>query len=103
MLLSSNINYDNTYKTMIEAKQNSHLLNIPSGSEKQLYNIGDQVITSEHATQIIKTEDNAKIVDTYIQNGYFYYVIEYSRLKAKCKNKLEKITNTFRQKDLIKL
>ena len=45
------------------------MVNIPTGRQTQLYTIGSKVNSNGI--------ENATITDTYKQNGYVYYVIEW--------------------------
>ncbi len=99
MLLSNSINYDNTLKTMIEARQNQHLLNIPLGNEKQLYNIND-IVTVIKGFSDIAEGTKAIIKDIYNNNGYFRYILQIERIKAGCKKKIEIIERNARQEEI---
>lgn len=85
------INFDNTlqvkqFAQTQQAKDILNMVNIPTGRQTQLYNIGSKV----NANGI----DNAIITDTYKQNGYVYYVISWKHGK-------KVFTSNERQQDLI--
>jgi len=65
--------FDNTLqvKNFANSPEGQVILNTPAprGNEKQLKNIGDKVNGNGY--------DNAKIIDIYKQNGFFYYVCEW--------------------------
>ena len=85
------LNFDNTHKIRLEAQKLQHLLNVPTGNEKQLYNIGDVIITSNKSPYKL---NKAVIADTYKQNGYCYYIVKYNESKRRVN------TLTLRQKDI---
>lgn len=66
------INFDNTLQVKNQAKKLQHLLKVPQGTEKQKYNIGDIVKSTKYATYSIK----GKIVEIYLENGYYRYVVK---------------------------
>ena len=83
--------FDNSYNIKSLAQDLQHLLKVPEGQEKQLFDVGDKVGTTNTCARILT---NAIIIDLYQQNGFYYYVIEYDfcrRIKAHV---------TLRQKDI---
>ena len=90
------ISYYNPIMTKIAAKNavEAGVLNLLAGNEKQLYNIGQQIITTTLSTITLEKEDNAVIRNVYCENGYFYYDIRYDVNKAKKGNCI------LRQKDI---
>jgi len=65
-------NFDNTkaIKDFANSQKGQNILNdIPKGKQKQIYTVGQKV----NANGIT----NAIITESYMQNGYCYYVIEY--------------------------
>lgn len=100
MIITNGINFDNTLQVKLSAKANEHYINnIPSGNEKQKYNIGDTVITIQHVIDILPNT-KGKIIDIYNNNGYIRYIVQFERLKANCKRKTELIERNFRQNEI---
>lgn len=91
MIISNAINFDNTKSIQNfarTAEAEKILNNSCSGNETQLYNLGDTVKSMYF--------DNGKIIDIYVQNGFYYYVCEY-KLKPKAR---KTFTKTLRTKDI---
>ena len=61
--------------------------NIPSGNEKQLYNVGQKVCSTELSPVCCCDRE---IIGLYKENGYFYYLVN-----------MGDYTRIFRQKDII--
>jgi len=96
MLSLTNFYDHQSFKKSVAAGQ--QIINkTPSGNETQLYNIGDEVITTSSSTIILTQKDNAIITDLYCLNGYYYYNV--SIIKYGCKKKRQTL-KAFRQKDL---
>ena len=96
MLITNNISFDNTLAVheFANSPQAKAILNdTHKGNETQLYNIGQQVISTETSTIRLYKADNAIITDIYTQNGYIYYTLSYT-IKRK------QYTKTVRQNDI---
>ena len=91
------IQFDNTKKVHQEAQQFKVV--DCRGKEKQLYKIGDRIITDNKVCaggQLLES-DNAVIIEVWDNNGYFNYMAEFNISKRK------KALRSLRQKDIIKI
>ena len=82
------IEFDNTLQVKMDAIHLNKTICNKKGNEKQMYFIGDEVIT----TNLSPINFNGKIVEIYIENGYFRYVVLNMNTKEKY---------TFRTKDIM--
>lgn len=82
-------NFDNTKTIKDNAKQNERFAMslLTSGNEKQLYNVGQKVDGNGLGFK------DGIIVNTYTENGYFYYEVKYFIGK-------KPFTKVLRQKDI---
>ena len=92
MLIENDISFGNTLsiKRLAHSAETQALINnTNTGNESQEYTIGQCV-------NCINYRFNGTIVDTYNQNGYWYYTVEY-KLNSKAR---KTFTKSMRQSDI---